>query len=152
MHVETYKPHYQTDFRALNEEWISSFFVMEEADYLVLDHPEEYILNKGGEIFVAVEGTKVLGVCAMLKTQQAGFDYELAKMAVSPYARGKGIGFSLGTAAIDWAKEKGAQTIFLDSNTSLESAIRLYHRLGFKEVKGISSPYQRTNIQMIMKL
>ena len=44
----------KTVFRALNEEWISNYFVMEEADYKALDNPQEYILDKGGQIFVAL--------------------------------------------------------------------------------------------------
>ena len=44
--VIPYEKTIQNSFRALNEEWISNYFVMEEADYKALDNPEEYILDK----------------------------------------------------------------------------------------------------------
>ena len=104
--IERFRPEYAAAFKALNEEWISTYFVMEPSDYAALDNPESYIINKGGEIFVSVEGDIVLGVCALIKVNKQGIDYELAKMAVSPAAQGKGVGFLLGKAAIDWAKEQ----------------------------------------------
>src|SRR5688500_2988995 len=37
-----YNELYADAFRKLNEEWISTFFKMEEADHKALDHPKEY--------------------------------------------------------------------------------------------------------------
>lgn len=150
--IETFRQEYAAAFKALNEEWISTYFVMEPSDYAALDNPESYIINKGGEIFVSVEEDMVLGVCALIKVNKQGIDYELAKMAVSPAAQGKGVGFLLGKAAIDWAKEQGAKTIFLDSNTKLQPAINLYKKLGFIEVTGFDSPYNRVDIQMMLTI
>lgn len=44
--IVPYEPCYQSAFRTLNEEWITAYFRMEEADYKALDHPKEYILDK----------------------------------------------------------------------------------------------------------
>ena len=52
--IVPYEPCYQSAFRTLNEEWITAYFRMEEADYKALDHPKEYILDKGGAILVAL--------------------------------------------------------------------------------------------------
>ena len=60
---------YANDFKALNEEWISQFFKMERMDYLALDNPKEYILDKGGYIAVALKDDTVVGVCALIKTE-----------------------------------------------------------------------------------
>lgn len=150
--INTFTPQYKHAFSQLNKEWISHFFAMEAGDYIILDNPEEYILDRGGEIFAALEDDEVLGVCAMVPCQLPGYDYELAKMAVSPKAQGKGIGFLLGKTAIQWATEKNASAIFLDSNTKLTAAIQLYRKLGFIEVTGIASPYHRTDIQMALTL
>ena len=49
--IVSYEPCYQSAFRTLNEEWITAYFRMEEADYKALDHPQEYILDKGGDIW-----------------------------------------------------------------------------------------------------
>lgn len=150
--IVTYDPKYKKSFKDLNIEWISAYFEIEPSDIKALDHPEEYIMEKGGEIFSAVLNDEVLGVCALIKSNENYFDYELAKMAVSPKAQGKGIGFLLAKTAIKWAKEKGASKIYLESNTKLQSAIKLYEKLGFKEVTGIPSPYSRVDIQMLLDI
>jgi len=146
--IVNYNPDYQEAFRKLNEEWIKSYFEMEEADYKALDNPKEYILDKGGYIFVALYKNEPLGVCALLKMNDGYYDFELAKMAVSPHAQGKNIGFLLGQAAIKKAAESGASKIYLESNTILKPAINLYQKLGFRKIAGHSSPYKRCNIQM----
>jgi DNA-binding MarR family transcriptional regulator/N-acetylglutamate synthase-like GNAT family acetyltransferase len=148
--VVDYKPEYQPAFKQLNEEWITQYFKMEATDYKSLDHPDEYILNKGGHILIALYNNEPVGACALIKMDNDM--YELAKMAVSPKAKGKGIGFILGNASIAKAKELGAKKIYLESNTILKPAINLYHKLGFKKVTGIPSPYERCNIQMILEV
>ena len=90
--IVPYEPCYQSAFRTLNEEWITAYFRMEEADYKALDHPKEYILDKGGAILVALYKDEPVGVCALCKMDHPLYDYELAKLAVSPKVQGKGIG------------------------------------------------------------
>lgn len=150
--IVPYKPEYQEAFRSLNEEWISTYFEMEEADYKALKNPQDYILDKGGVILVALYNNKPVGVCALIKMHQEDYDYEMAKMAVSPSAQGKNIGFLLGQAVLKQAKELGAQNLYLESNTILKPAINLYHKLGFKKIAGRNTPYKRCNIQMALQL
>lgn len=142
-----YDSNYQHIFKALNEEWISSYFEMEEADYKALDNPQDIIKN-GGHIFIALYKEEPAGVCALLKMADGHYDYELAKMAVSPKVQGKNIGFLLGQAALKKAIELGASRIYLESNTILKPAINLYQKLGFQKIAGHSTPYKRCNIQM----
>lgn len=146
--IVEYEKKYQSAFKSLNEEWISTYFEMEEADYKALDNPKEYILEKGGKIFVALYKNEPLGVCALIKMSDPEYDFEMAKMAVSPKAQGKNIGFLLGEAVVKRAKELGAKKIYLESNTILKPAINLYHKLGFEKVAGLATPYKRCNIQM----
>ena len=148
--IVPYEPKYKAAFKQLNEEWISTWFKMEESDYKSLDHPEEYILGKGGFIFFALYKGNPVGTCGLIKMDEHSF--ELAKMAVSPAAKGKGIGFLLGKACMTKAKEAGANRLYLESNTILKPAISLYHKLGFKKVNGAPSPYERCNIQMELSL
>jgi GNAT superfamily N-acetyltransferase/predicted transcriptional regulator len=150
--IVDYQPQYAQAFKALNEEWISTYFKMEEADYLALDHPSSYILDKGGLILVALYENESVGVCALLKMDDPAYDYELAKMAVSPQAQGKNIGWLLGQAALNKARELGAKNVYLESNTRLKPAINLYHKLGFQKVVGHSTAYERCNIQMAVAL
>ena len=150
--IVEYSPKYQEAFKQLNVEWISTYFQLEEADYKALDNPKSYILDHGGYIFVALYDDVPLGVCALIKMDDPEYDYELAKMAVSPKAQGKGLGWLLGNAVLNKAKELGASSVFLDSNTILKPAINLYHKLGFKKVPGRPTPYDRCNIQMAVNL
>jgi len=140
---------HKADFKNLNEAWISKYFKMEAMDYLALDHPEAYILDKGGYIGVALKNDTVVGVCALIKMQNSPYDYELAKMGVSPLEQGQGIGYLLGKHILEKAKQLGASNVYLESNTILAPAINLYRKLGFVEVEGFVSPYERCDIQMI---
>ncbi|SNR45956.1 GNAT family N-acetyltransferase [Flavobacterium sp. ov086] len=150
--IVSYAPQYRDAFRQLNVEWISTYFEMEEADYKALDNPEEYILNKGGKIYVALYRNEPVGVCALIKMKDSNYDFEMAKMAVSPKAQGKNIGFLLGQAIVNGAREEGAKKIYLESNTILKPAINLYYKLGFQKVYGLATPYKRCNIQMELNL
>lgn len=146
--IVPYTPKYREDFKKLNEDWITTYFEMEEADRTALGNPEKYILDKGGIILVALYKDKAVGVCALIKMDDPVYDYELAKMAVSPQVQGKGIGRRLGEAIIATAKEMGASKLYLESNTLLKPAITLYENLGFKKVAGRQSSYERANIKM----
>jgi len=146
--IVDYKPDYQQAFRDLNEQWISKYFKMEAADHKALDNPQQNIIDKGGHILVALYNNEPVGVCALMKMDDPVYEYELAKMAVSPKAQGKSIGWLLGKAIIEKARSLGAKKLYLESNTILEPAINLYHKLGFQKVIGHATPYERCNIQM----
>lgn len=150
--IVAYEPKYKSVFKALNEEWISTYFEIEETDRKALDNPETYILNKGGKIFIALYNNEPLGVCALIKMDDPDYDYEMAKMAVSPKAQGKNIGYLLGQEVIKASKELGASKIYLESNTLLKPAINLYYKLGFQKIVGRPTPYKRANIQMELDL
>ena len=144
--IVEYIPAYQQAFRQLNEEWITKYFRMEESDYKALDHPQEYIIDKGGHIYIGLYKGEPLAACALIRMDDGGF--ELAKMAVSPKAQGLGIGYLIGKACIEKARRLGARRVYLESNTALKPAINLYHKLGFRKAAGPPSPYERCNIQM----
>lgn len=148
--IVNYQPHHASAFKELNAAWINAFFEMEESDRKMLDDPQGYILDKGGAILIAEMDKTAVGTCALIKMKDQ--TYELAKMAVSPEAQGKKIGWKIGVATIEKAKELGADTIYLETNSVLKPAINLYKKLGFKDTAGYSSPYARCNVQMELKL
>ena len=145
-----YEPAYQPVFRALNEEWITKFFVMETPDYQMLDEPQQYILAPGGAILMAEHEGQLVGTCALLNEGHGVF--ELAKMAVSPTAQGLGIGYALGQAAIQKARRLGARQLELLSNSRLTPALALYRKLGFRNVPVPIGLYQRTDVKMALDL
>lgn len=150
--IVDYDSKYQQNFRNLNEEWISKFFKMEVSDYKMLDNPEEYIINKGGQIVFALFNNEVVGTCALIKTSEEPLVFELAKMAVSPKAQGKRLGYLIGEDLINKARDLKAKEIFLETNSSLVPAIKLYEKLGFQHVPVTDSPYERCDTRMILDL
>jgi len=150
--IVSYEKKYQQTFKVLNEAWINNFFKLEEADRKALENPRGYILDKGGWIVIALYEDKPVGVCALIKMNDPEYDFELAKMAVSEEAKGKGIGLMLGKAILEKAKSLQAKKIYLESNTILTPAINLYQKLGFRKIIGHSTPYERCNIQMELDL
>lgn len=150
--IVNYQPKYRKAFKELNEEWIKKYFKMESSDHKALDNPKENILDKDGHILVALSGNEPVGVCALIKMNDPEYDYELAKMAVSPKAQGKNIGWLLGQAILEKAKSLSASKVYLESNTVLTPAINLYYKLGFQKITGRPSPYERSNIQMGISL
>jgi len=150
--IVEYQPKYKEAFKFLNEEWISKYFEIEETETKALNNPEEYILGKGGKVFVALYNNEPLGVCALIKMNDPDYDFEMAKMAVSPKAQGKNMGWLLGQAVIRSAKELGASKLYLESNTLLKPAINLYYKMGFQKIAGRPTPYKRANIQMELVL
>lgn len=130
--VVTYREEYRGHFEQLNRAWIEQHFVVEEADREVFRDPAEAIIRPGGQIFFVVEGDEVLGTCAVI-AHEPGV-YEIAKMAVSPAARGKGYGDLLMNATVEFARRAGATKVVIVSNTVLTTAIRLYEKHGFVRV------------------
>lgn len=150
--IISYEPQYKEAFKTLNEEWIKTFFVMESSDYKLLDNPEEHILNKGGHIAFALLNGEPVGTCALVKTNEDPLAFELSKMAVSPKAQGKKIGYLLGNALIEKARELKAEKVFLETNSILVPAIKLYEKLGFKHTPITNPGYDRVDVQMELDL
>ena len=48
-----FQDQYARDFANLNYEWLEKYFVIEAHDTEMLEQPKEYIIDKGGEIFLA---------------------------------------------------------------------------------------------------
>ena len=152
VHIRSFLPGDESAFRQLNEEWISHYFVLEQADRDALNDPQTAILASGGEIFFALLAGRTLGCCALVPHAGA---WEVAKMAVSPDARGHGIGRLLLAHTIASARTRGIARLYLESNRILTPALRLYESLGFQHLppeRIAPSPYSRANVFMELLL
>ncbi|WP_242914261.1 GNAT family N-acetyltransferase [Brevundimonas pishanensis] len=150
--VVPYRPQHAQAWRALNEAWIlEGGFIIEAKDQLVLGNPQASILEPGGHIFMieGADGTCV-GCCAIQKMDDGGF--ELAKMTVSPAARGAGLSKQLMQACEAKARELGAHRLYLETNSSLAPALRLYESWGFEYLPARDTPYARADIFMEKRL
>ncbi|MEQ9466058.1 MAG: GNAT family N-acetyltransferase [Ekhidna sp.] len=148
--IVNYQPDHAQAFKELNEAWINQYFEMEDSDRKMLGDPQGYILDKGGAILIATMDGKPVGTCALIKKEEGVF--ELAKMAVSPEAQGQKIGWKMGVATLEKAREMRASKVYLETNSVLTPAINLYKKLGFKDTEGYCSPYARCNVQMEITL
>lgn len=138
-------------FYRLNAEWLNRYFYIEEGDHAVLSAPEKHILERGGSIYFALHGEEVVGTCALLPVGEN--EVELTKMGVDPAARGLGIGRLLLEHAIRAFERLGRDTLFLETNTKLAPAIRMYESAGFEHQPAARADthYQRANVYMVWK-
>lgn len=140
-------------FRALNEEWIARWFRFEDKDRIALNDPHRTFVAPGGQVYVALRGTKVVGTAALIRYPDDVF--ELSKMAVAPETRGQGVGRALLAYTIEQARARGARFVFLGSSTKLTSAVRLYESFGFRHVPPSELPelkYDRADVFMRLDL
>jgi putative acetyltransferase len=126
---------------------------VEPYDRIVLANPERHVIEQGGVVLFALDGVTPVGTCALMKHTEV--KYELAKVGVTESARGKGVGRILVQAAIERARQLGAETLILASSEVLEAANHLYKRLGFQPARLDMLgpiPYKRHSIAMWMDL
>ena len=120
---------------------------MEDTDYNVLNDPEQFILKDGGCILLAADNGEIIGTCALMNEGHG--IYELTKMTIDERYRGMKIGFKLGVAVLEKAKQLNARKVILFSNTVHNgNAINLYRKLGFVEIPLGQSVWARADIKM----
>jgi N-acetylglutamate synthase-like GNAT family acetyltransferase/DNA-binding MarR family transcriptional regulator len=134
--IVDYRPAFKKHFRALNEQWLMDHFEVEAGDATVLADPNGRILKRGGHVLFALQRGEVVGTCALIR--HASGELELAKMAVAPVHRRRGIGTALTVVAIERALDSGAVTVYLRTHPNLAAARHLYHKVGFRRIT--SSP------------
>ena len=146
MEIVDFRPEHAVAFKALNEAWISKYFVLEAKDREVLDDPEGKIIGPGGRIFMALENGRAVGCVALIAMADGG--YEVAKMTVAEHLRGSGLGRRLMQACIDAGCAAGAPRLYLETNASLAPAIGLYRAMGFRDLAPAETAYARADVFM----
>jgi ribosomal protein S18 acetylase RimI-like enzyme len=146
MEIVEFAPEHAVAFRALNEAWISKYFVIEAKDREVLDDPQGKIVALGGRIFMALRDGRAVGCAALLKMADGG--YEVAKMTVAEAVRGSGLGRDLMQRCIDAGAEDGVPRLYLETNSSLAPALGLYRAMGFADLPHRDTPYARADVFM----
>jgi N-acetylglutamate synthase-like GNAT family acetyltransferase len=150
LEIIDYSAEYANDFRDLNLEWLEQYSLTESHDLEIINHPKEAILDKGGFIFLARDGDKIVGTAGI--ANEGNFIYELVKMAVAPSFRGKVISSMLIEKCLSKAKELKAKKLFLYSNSQLQTAISLYKKYGFVHVDATNSPLVTADVKMELTL
>jgi ribosomal protein S18 acetylase RimI-like enzyme/DNA-binding MarR family transcriptional regulator len=149
--IVPFRPDLRAEFFRLNADWLRRYFYLEEIDHQVLSNPEGEILEPGGAIFFALLDGAAVGTCALMQVDHGTF--ELTKMAVDPQYQGLGIGRLLIEEVIAEFRRRKGKTLFLETNTKLATAIRLYESKGFEHqpARKAVSHYQRANVFMIWR-
>ncbi len=137
-------------FQRLNLEWLEKFNLVESHDLEILNHPRENVIDRGGFLFMLVEGDAAIGSAGIFKMNDK--EYELIKMTVAPEHRGKKFGDMLLEKCISKAREVKASKLILFSNSNLQTAIRLYEKFGFKHVEVVNAPFETADIKMELNL
>jgi ribosomal protein S18 acetylase RimI-like enzyme len=148
LEIVSFTPQYAADFKRLNIEWLEKYFYVEALDHQILSYPEVSILAQGGQIFFALFDHQVVGTCALIKS---GDSFELSKMAVTEKYQGLKIGRKLVLKAIEAFTQSACKQLFLESNSRLVPALKLYRQLGFKQMNNPKANYhyQRADVYML---
>jgi ribosomal protein S18 acetylase RimI-like enzyme len=146
INIIDYRPGHQPYFEKFNRDWIEKYFVMELGDEFVLTDPEEALLKPGGAILMAEYDGEMAGTVALRKVDEKTFEF--TKMAVDSNFQRRGIAEALSYASFEKAKELGATTVILYSNSMLTPARHLYEKLGFKHVPVGNTGYKRSDVKM----
>ncbi len=145
--IVPFRPDHVAAWAALNEAWLAEGgFAIEAKDRKVIYDPQGVILDAGGRIFMAEREGEAIGCCALMAMDDGG--YEVAKMTVSPAARGLGLGRRLLEACEAAARAAGAPRLYLETSSTLEPAGALYRSFGFVDLPPRPSPYVRADVWM----
>jgi GNAT superfamily N-acetyltransferase len=149
--IVPYEDRHAADFDRLNRAWLVAHGLLEPGDEPHLADPRGTIVEGGGAIFVAVRDGEVVGTCGIHPT--GGGVYELIKLAVDPSARGGGIGRRLVERCLDFVRAAGGRRVALLSSSRLQSALRLYAALGFRdEPMPAATGYETADVHMVLDL
>jgi putative acetyltransferase len=149
LQIKAYEDQYHDRFRDISLDWLKGNGLYEKLDSDILDHPRKY-LDKGAFIFLAHFNDEIVGTVTINPTGDSV--YEILKLGVVDGYKGLGIGQKLMQRCIDTCREKGAPSITLETNSKLQSARRLYERLGFVEIEIKDSCYATADTKMELKL
>lgn len=152
MIVVPYNSKYKQDFVELNKAWITDMFTMEPEDIRELENIEPSI-QKGGQIFFALDGEGNVMACCMIAPRADG-DWEIMKFAARGMYTGTGAGSACLQACIDYAKQIGLLKIIIVSNRKCTHAVALYRKFGFQEIPVDKEkfPFDRADIAFEMWL
>ncbi|TCJ94931.1 GNAT family N-acetyltransferase [Nocardia alba] len=104
----------------------------------------EYLSDPARTVLKAVEGDEIVGYAMLVAGRpsdpdvaaqvSAGEVVELSKMYVLPGHHGSGVAAALMEAAVDTARDAGAETVWLGVNQANERARKFYAKHGFRQV------------------
>ncbi|WP_038174429.1 MULTISPECIES: GNAT family N-acetyltransferase [Vibrio] len=104
------------------------------SDPEVLAMSQHYSQDNKSLYLVATLNGNIVGGCGIAPFAQSKQTCELKKLFLLPQSRGLGLGKALAEQCLDFAKQQGYVQCYLDTLTSMASAILLYEKLGFNHL------------------
>lgn len=103
---------------------------------------------------VAILDGKIVGGCGLAPFNQTSQTCELKKLFLLPESRGLGLGKDLTLRCLAFAKQQGFEQCYLDTLSSMVSAIQLYQKLGFNHLDQpmAGTEHSRCNVWMLKRL
>lgn len=130
--------HARTDDIAAMAGLLGQLFAI-EADFAVNEQAQmrglSLLLRAGACMLVADEDGVVVGMVSiqtLISTAEGGATGLLEDLVVSEEFRGRGIGSSLLSAALAWAREQGMTRVQLLADKNNAKAIEFYNKNGFR--------------------
>lgn len=105
------------------------------AEFPELDAIATHFRNRGGAIWVAEQDRRLVGSIACAPTEEHG-TIELFKLYVAREMRGRGLARTLLGQVFGFARQRGATSVRLFTDTRFLDAHRFYERNGFERLPG----------------
>ncbi len=128
-------PEQIADVKALCLEYAESLgfsLCFQGFDQEMAEFPGKYARAAGGALLLGLVDGRVAGAVALRDLGDGAC--EMKRLFVRPFARGTGLGRRLAEAIIAEGRGLGYRAMRLDTLPSMEAAIALYRRLGFRVI------------------
>lgn len=143
--IEQIKPEFDLDIKQIIQSVGAEFGAIGDgfgpSDAEVSAMSEHYTAVNRSRYFVARLEGKVIGGAGIAPFGQYGDVCELKKLFILPECRGLGVGKALSECCLEYARNTDFKRCYLDTLSTMHSAIALYARLGFTH---LSQPLEGT--------
>ena len=100
-----------------------------------LDCLSAYYSKADRKYFVLLKDEKVLGGVGFAPFELSEGCAEMQKLYLDDSAKGQGLGYKLIEKVEQEIRKAGFSTVYLETHHSLEAAVHLYRKCGYREIK-----------------
>lgn len=119
------------------------------------DNLYELFQQENSALFIAESGAELCGCCGIFPTEGLPENCaELVKFYLKKDYRGSGIGRKLMEKSIEFAKDSGYKSIYIESLPEFSTAVSIYEKQGFKYLERPlgNSGHSGCNLWMLKQL